>query len=84
MADTLNLDSVATSFLCDLEHLADQRGWKLVNLLRPARARYDLENESRGEQFEGFEQLVPPTYESPKKPAQSAGIDEVEDERQAS
>jgi hypothetical protein len=84
MADTLNLDNVATSFLCDLAHLADERGWKLVDLLRVARARYDLETESRGKQFDGFEQLVQPRYESPRKPAQSAGIDEAEDERQAS
>jgi hypothetical protein len=49
-----------------------------------ARARYDLETESRGEQFDGFEQRVAPRYESPKKPVQSAGIDEAEDERQAS
>ena len=35
-------------------------GSKLVNLLRVARARYDLETEGRGEQFDGFEQLVPP------------------------
>jgi len=54
MADTPNLDHVAASFLCDLAHLADERGWKLVDLLRVARARYDLETESRGEQFDGF------------------------------
>jgi len=33
MADTRNLDKVATSLLCDLAHLADERGWKLVDLL---------------------------------------------------
>jgi hypothetical protein len=84
MADTLNLDSVATSFLCDLAHLANECGWRLVDLLRVARARYDLETESRGEQFDRFEELVPPRYEPPKKPVQSAGIDEAEGERQAS
>jgi hypothetical protein len=66
--------------LCDLAHLADERGWKLVKLLRVARARYDLETENRGEQFDSFEELVPPKYESRKKPVQSAGIDEAEDE----
>jgi hypothetical protein len=84
MADTRELDNVAASFLCDLAHLADERGWKLVDLLRVARARYDLETEGRGEQFDGFEQLVPPKYESARKPVQSAGINEGEDERQAS
>jgi hypothetical protein len=83
MADTCNLDNVAASFLCDLAHLADESGWKLVHVLRVARARYDLETEGRGEQFDGFEQLVPP-YESPQKPGRNAGIDEAEDERQAS
>jgi hypothetical protein len=39
MADTRNLDNVAADFLCDLAHLADQRGWKLVDLLRVARPR---------------------------------------------
>jgi hypothetical protein len=81
---TLNFDRVAASFLCDLVHLADERGWKLVDLLRVARARYDLETEGRGGQFDGFEQLVPPKYESPTKPVQGAGMDEAEDERQAS
>jgi hypothetical protein len=28
MADTPNLDNVAASFLCNLSHLADGRGWK--------------------------------------------------------
>jgi hypothetical protein len=84
LSDMRELDNVAASFLCDLAHLADERGWKLVDLLRVARARYDLETESRGEQFDGFEQLVQPRYESQRKPAQSAGIDEAEDERQAS
>jgi len=84
MADTSNLDNVASSFLCDLAHLADERGWKLVDLLRVARARYDLATEGQGEQFDGFEQPVPPKYELPRKPVQSAGINEGEDERQAS
>jgi hypothetical protein len=84
MADTCNLDNVADSFLCDLAHLADVRGWKLVDLLRVARARYDLETEGQGEQFDTFEDLVPPRYESPKKPVQSAQIDEAEGEREAS
>jgi hypothetical protein len=56
----------------------------LVDLLRVACARYGLETEDRGEQFDGFEQLVPPKYESPKKPVRRAGNDEAEDERQAS
>jgi hypothetical protein len=79
MADTPNLDNVTTSLLCDLAHLADARGWKLVELLRVARARYDLETESRGEQFDGFEELVPPRYESSRKPVQSAGIEDARD-----
>jgi hypothetical protein len=37
----------------------------------------------RGEQLDGFEQLVVPRYESPKRPVQSARIDEAEDEQQA-
>ena len=69
-ADMRQLDNVAANFLCDLAHLADQRGRKLVDLLRVARARYDPETESRGEQFDGFDQLVPPAYEPPKKPVQ--------------
>jgi len=56
----------------------------LGDLLRVARARYDLNTESRGEQFDGFEQLVPPVDESPKRPVQSAGIAEADDARQAS
>jgi hypothetical protein len=84
MADDRHLDNVAADLLCDLAHIADERGWKLVDLLRVARARYDLETEGQGEQFDGFEQLVPPRYESPRKPVQSAGINEGEDERQAS
>jgi hypothetical protein len=84
LSDMRELDNVAASLLCDLAHLADERGWKLVDLLRVARARYNLETESRGEQFDGFEDLVPPRYESPRKPAQYAEIDEAEDERQAS
>ena len=84
MADTNNLDNVAINFLCDLAHLPDQRGWKLVNLLRRARASYDLETENRGEQFDGFEQLVPPRIESSRKPVKSAGSDEAENERKAS
>jgi len=84
LSDMRELDNVAASFLCDLAHLADERGWKLVELLRVARARYDLETEGRGEQFDGFEDLVPPRYESPRKPVQYAEIDEAEDERQAS
>ena len=79
MADTPNLDNEAASLLCDLAHLADERGWKLVELLRVARARYDLKTESRGEQFEGFEELVPPRYESSKKPVQSAEIEHAGD-----
>jgi len=78
MAGSSNLDNIAADFLCDLAHLADQRGWKLVDLLRVARARYDLDTESRGKQFDRFEQLVPPSYESPRKPVQSAGIDDAE------
>src|ERR1043166_8170464 len=78
-----NLDSVAISFLCNLAHLSDQRGWKLVDLLRVARARYDLETESQGEQFDGFEQLVPPAHKPVKKPVQSAR-DVAQDERQVS
>jgi len=58
-----------------LAHLADQRGWKVVDLLRVARARYDLETDGRGEQFERFEQLVPPVSEATRKPVQSAGVD---------
>jgi hypothetical protein len=84
LSDMRELDNVAASFLCDLAHLADERGWKLVDLLRVARARYDLETESRGEQFDGFEQLVPPRYESPRKPMQRAGADEDDEERQVS
>jgi hypothetical protein len=84
MADPNNLDHVAISFLCDLAHLADQRGWKLVDLLRVARARYDLETESRGEQFDGFEQLVPPAYEPAKKTVQSASVEDENDARRAS
>jgi hypothetical protein len=84
MADTPNLDNVTTSLLCDLAHLADARGWKLVDLLRVARARYDLETLSNGEQFNSFEQLVAPRYESPRRPVQSADIDEAEGEREAS
>jgi len=34
LVDTNNLDDVAIDFLCDLAHLADLRGWKLVKLLR--------------------------------------------------
>jgi hypothetical protein len=71
-ADMRELDNAAASFLCDLAHLADERGWNLVYLLRVARARYNLETEGRGE-FDGFEDLVPPRYESPRKPVQSAG-----------
>jgi hypothetical protein len=37
LSDTRNLDNVAASFLCDLA-LADERGWKLVDLLRVAHA----------------------------------------------
>jgi hypothetical protein len=84
LSDMRELDNMAASFLCDLAHLADERGWKLLDLLRVARARYDLDSEGRGEQFDGFEQLVPPIYESPRKLVQSAGCDEAEDERQAS
>jgi len=84
LADTNNLDHVAIDFLCDLAHLADQRGWKLTDLLRVARARYDLNTESRGEQFESFEQLVAPAYEPPKKPVQSTGVDAVDDARDVS
>jgi hypothetical protein len=83
MADPNNLDHVAISFLCDLAHLADNRGWKLVDLLRIARARYDLETESRGEQFDGFEQLVPPA-EPAKKTVQSASVEDENDARRAS
>jgi len=53
------LDNVAASFLCDLAQRANERGWKLVDLLRVARARYGLETEDRGKQFDGFEELVP-------------------------
>jgi hypothetical protein len=82
MADTPNLDNVVASLLCDLAHLADERGWKLVDLLRVARGRYDLETESRGEQFDGFEELVPPRYGSSRKPVQSAGIEDARDKWQ--
>jgi len=33
------LDHVAIDFLCDLAHLADQRAWKLVDLLPAWRGR---------------------------------------------
>jgi len=84
LADIKNLDHVAIDFLCDLAHLADLRGWKLIDLLRVARARYDLSTESQGEQFVGFEQLVPPASEATKKPVQTAGIDEADDARNVS
>jgi len=84
MAETCNLDHVAINFLCDLAHLADQRGWKLVDLLRVARARYDLETESQGEQFDGFEELVPPGDEVAKKTVRSAPVEEEDEERKAS
>src|SRR5438105_287733 len=58
LEDLRQLDHVASNFLCDLAHLADQRGWKLVDVLRVARAAYELETEGQGEQFDGFEQLV--------------------------
>jgi len=80
LADTRKLDNVAASFSCDLAYLADKRGWKLVNLLRVARARYDLEAEGVGEQFDGFEQLVP-AYEPPEKPVQKALDRDAEDAR---
>ena len=60
MTDDSHLDHVAADFLCDLAHLADTRGWKLVDLLRVARARYSLETEDQGIQFDGFEQLARP------------------------
>jgi len=84
MADTRNLDNVAASFLCDLAHLADERGWKLVELLRVARARYDLETEGQGEQFEGFEQLVSLAYGAAKKTVRSASVNDAEDARRTS
>jgi hypothetical protein len=83
MADTRNLDNVAASFLCHLAHLADERGWKLVDLLRVTCARYDLETEGRGEQFDGFEQLVP-AYGPAKKTVQSAPVEDANDARRAS
>jgi len=85
LADTRELDNVAASFLCNLAHLADDRGWKVVNLLRVACARYDLDTESRGEQFDGFEQLVPSAYgPAKKKDVQSAPVEEEDDARKAS
>jgi len=78
LAETRNLENLAADFLCDLAHLADPRGWKLVDLLRVARARYDLATESRGEQFDGFEQLMPPAYGSAKKRVQSASLNDEE------
>jgi hypothetical protein len=78
LSDMCELDHVAASFLCDLAHLADERGWwKLVDLLRVARARYDLETEGQGEQFDGFEQLVPPAYRPAKKTVQSAPVEDA-------
>jgi len=59
--DMRALDNVVASFFRDLAHLADVRGWRLVDLLRVARARYDLKTEGHGEQFDRFEDLVPPT-----------------------
>src|SRR5947209_18974900 len=56
--DMCNADEVVANVLCDLAHLADERGWRLVDLLRIARSRYELETESQGEQFDNFEQLV--------------------------
>jgi len=56
----------------------------LVDLLRVARARYDLDTESRGEQFDGFEQLVPSAYGPAKKDVQSAPVEEEDDARKAS
>jgi hypothetical protein len=38
LSDMRELDNVAASLLCDLAHLAHARGWKLVDLLRVARA----------------------------------------------
>jgi len=52
----------------------------LVSLLPVARARYDLEAEGVGEQFDGFEQLVP-AYEPPEKPVQNAPDRDAEDAR---
>jgi len=77
------LDNLAARLLCDLAHVVDQRGWKLVDLLTVARARYGLEIDDRGEQLDGFE-LVPPQYESRKKTVQSAGADEDDEQRRAS
>jgi integrase len=39
----------AAKNLIALAHLADERGWKLVSVLRVARARYDLETENRSQ-----------------------------------
>src|SRR5215470_2585619 len=50
VGDLRQLDNVAANFLADLAHLADECGWKLVELLRRARASYDLETEDHGEQ----------------------------------
>jgi len=46
LTNVSNLHHFAIDLLCNLAHLAYQHGWKLVDLLRVARTRYDLNTES--------------------------------------
>jgi hypothetical protein len=73
---------ISTTWSLASAHLADERGWKLVDLLRVARARYDLETESRGEQFDGFEELVLPRYESSGSQCKASGTEDARDKWQ--
>jgi len=49
-----------------------------VAVLREIAGSECSETEDQAEQFSGFEQLVVPSYETPKKPVQKAGNDELQ------